>query len=66
MNSQRVPRALPDRDAAERDVIAANVAGTRFGSECFIRKAIGCALREYAKTDPAWVVATVHDLGEKL
>ena len=24
------------------------------------------ALREYAKTDPAWVAATVHDLGEKL
>ncbi len=47
-------------------MIAANVAGTRFGSEWFIRNAIGWALREYAKTDPARVDATMHDLGEKL
>ena len=36
-------------------VIDANVAGTPFGSEFFIRKAIGWALRQHARVDPAWV-----------
>jgi 3-methyladenine DNA glycosylase AlkD len=49
-----------------RDVIEANVEGTKFGGEFFIRKAIGWALREYAKTDAAWVIDTVLDLGDKL
>lgn len=41
-------------------VIEPNLADTEF----FIRKAIGWALREYAKTDPAWVGAFVasHEL----
>lgn len=45
------------------DAIEANVEGTRFGGEFFIRKAIGWALRQYARTDPAWVAAFVaeHD-----
>lgn len=30
-------------------------------TDFFIRKAIGWALREYAKTDPQWVLAYVHD-----
>ncbi len=34
-------------------VISANLADNEF----FIRKAIGWALREYSKTDPAWVKA---------
>jgi 3-methyladenine DNA glycosylase AlkD len=38
------------------DAIDANAAHTDF----FIRKAIGWALREYAKTDPDWV----RELGE--
>ncbi len=36
-------------------VIRANLEGTRYGSEFFIRKAIGWALRQYARTDPDWV-----------
>ncbi len=34
--------------------------------EFFLRKAIGWALREYAKTDPAWVVAYVEEHRERL
>lgn len=41
-----------------------NLPGSLFGSEFFIRKAIGWALREFAKTDPEWVLeyAAAHDL----
>lgn len=35
--------------------IDANVEGTAYGSEFFVRKAIGWALRQYARTDPDWV-----------
>lgn len=37
------------------DVIEANVEGTAYGSEFFIRKAIGWALRQHARVDPDWV-----------
>ena len=37
------------------EVIEANVEGTAYGSEFFIRKAIGWALRQQARTDPAGV-----------
>lgn len=37
------------------DVLTANLEGSPFGSEFFIRKAVGWALRERARTDPAWV-----------
>jgi 3-methyladenine DNA glycosylase AlkD len=43
-------------------VIEANMADTEF----FIRKAIGWALREYAKTDPAWVIDFVDRHGQSL
>ena len=43
------------------DVIEANVEGTRFGREFFVRKAIGWALRQHARTDPAWVASFVAD-----
>ena len=36
--------------------VDANLDDSRFGKEFFIRKAVGWALREYAKTDPTWVV----------
>lgn len=46
---------LPAKDATDtallHDVIVANLAEKEF----FIRKAIGWALRQYAKTDPQWV-----------
>ena len=43
-------------------VIEANMADTEF----FIRKAIGWALREYAKTDPVWVMDFVDRHGQSL
>lgn len=43
-------------------VIEANLADPAF----FIRKAIGWTLREYAKTDPAWVRAFVLRHGDEL
>jgi len=43
-------------------VIEANMADQEF----FIRKAIGWALREYAKTDPAWVLEFVTRNGPSL
>ena len=47
-------------------VIAANLEGSRFGGEFFIRKAIGWALREYARTDPEWVRDFVGRHGARL
>jgi 3-methyladenine DNA glycosylase AlkD len=45
------------------DVLSVNLEGSPHGREFFIRKAVGWALREYAKTDPDWVLAFVaeHD-----
>lgn len=46
-----------------REVLEANLHGSPHGSEFFIRKAVGWALRQYARTDPDWVRAFVaeHD-----
>lgn len=44
-----------------REVIEPNLAGSRFGREFFVRKAIGWALRQYARTDPDWVRAFVRE-----
>lgn len=43
-------------------VVEANVDDQRF----WLRKAIGWALRDYAKTDPAWVLREVEVLGDRL
>ncbi|MHA7271867.1 DNA alkylation repair protein [Arthrobacter sp. TMT4-20] len=43
------------------DVVGVNLEDSLYGKEFFIRKAIGWALREYAKTDPGWVLAFVQD-----
>jgi 3-methyladenine DNA glycosylase AlkD len=45
-----------------REAIEPNLADTSF----WIRKAIGWALRQYARTDPDWVRATVGEYGERL
>jgi 3-methyladenine DNA glycosylase AlkD len=37
------------------DVLDANLEGSPFGREFFVRKAVGWALRQYARTDPDWV-----------
>ena len=46
--------------------IDANLEGTPFGHEFFIRKAIGWALRQHARTDPDWVRSFVASRGERL
>ena len=45
-----------------REAIEPNLADTSF----WIRKAIGWALRQYARTDPDWVRATVAEYGDRL
>lgn len=48
------------------EVIDANVEGTACGSTFWIRKAIGWALRQYARTDPTWVRGYVTAQGPRL
>ena len=48
------------------DVIDANLEGSRFGREFFVRKAIGWALRQHARVDPGWVRAFVDARGDRL
>ena len=43
-----------DTDLLER-VLVANLDDTAHGRDFFIRKALGWALRQHARTDPAWV-----------
>ena len=55
---------LGRRDRLDPDVLAATIEPNTNDREFFIRKAIGWALREYARTAPDWVAAFVaaHDL----
>ncbi len=57
---------LPAKAATDtvllHDVMVANLAEKEF----FIRKAIGWALRQHARTDPAWVLAFVGRYSERL
>lgn len=53
-------RADTDTDLL-RDVLEANLEGSEHGREFFVRKALGWALREHAKTDPDWVRAFVRE-----
>ncbi len=48
------------------DVIDANLEGSVFGQEFFIRKAIGWALRQHARVDAHWVQALVDARGDRL
>ncbi len=48
------------------DVIDANLEGSTFGREFFIRKAIGWALRQHARVDPPCVRAFVDARGDRL
>ncbi len=47
-------------------VLVANLEGSRHGSEFFIRKAVGWALRDYARADPAWVLGFVDTHADRL
>ncbi|HEX5917124.1 MAG TPA: DNA alkylation repair protein [Nocardioides sp.] len=52
-----------DTDLLER-VLVANLDDTTYGREFFVRKALGWALRQHARTDPEWVrtfVRAHHD-----
>lgn len=46
--------------------LVANLEGSRFGSEFWIRKAVGWALRQHARTDPEWVRAFVAEHHDRL
>ena len=46
--------------------IEQNLEGSAFGREFFVRKAIGWALREHAKSDEAWVVSFVRAHADQL
>lgn len=52
--SQLGARAETDTGLLEA-VLTANLEGALHGSEFFVRKAVGWALRDYARTDPDWV-----------
>jgi 3-methyladenine DNA glycosylase AlkD len=47
-------------------VLTANLEGSTHGREFFIRKAIGWALREHAKTDAVWVQEYVEAHADRL
>ena len=51
-------KAATDLDLL-RFALTENLEGSRHGREFFIRKAVGWALRQHARTDPAWVRAFV-------
>lgn len=61
---------LGDKDETDEELlsqaITANLEGSRHGSQFFIRKAIGWALRDYARTDPDWVRHFVAGRAERL
>ena len=46
--------------------IDSNLEGSQYGSEFFIRKAIGWALRQYARIDAGWVRDFVTTRGSQL
>jgi 3-methyladenine DNA glycosylase AlkD len=54
-----------DTDLLER-VLVANLDDTRYGREFFVRKALGWALRQHARTDPEWVRAFVRTHSDRL
>lgn len=63
--SQLLHRGATDTALLER-CVRANLEGSAHGSEFFVRKALGWALRQHARVDPAWVVALVEELGDRL
>lgn len=63
--SQLGAKTATDPDLLE-DCLRANLVDSPYGHEFFIRKAIGWALREYAKTDAAWVRAALARHGDAL
>ncbi|WP_242497489.1 DNA alkylation repair protein [Nocardioides oleivorans] len=54
-----------DTDLLDRALVA-NLDDTAFGREFFVRKALGWALRQHARTDPAWVLSFVGTHADRL
>ena len=52
------------RDRADVELLTVTIEAAIGDSDFFLRKAVGWALRDYARTDPAWVrsFAETHDL----
>lgn len=65
MLSQLRHRALTDTDLLGH-ALEANLDDTVLGKEFFIRKALGWALREHARTDAAWVLDFVGTHADRL
>ncbi len=51
---------LDAKAATDRDLLAEVIEANLGHPDFFVRKAIGWALRQYARTDPGWVRAFVH------
>lgn len=65
MLAQLTHREQTDTDLLER-VLVANLDDTAFGKEFFVRKALGWALRQHARTDASWVRTFVRTHDDRL
>ncbi len=65
MLAQLRHRGMTDTDLLERALVA-NLDDTTYGTEFFVRKALGWALREHAKTDGVWVRSFVSTHADRL
>ncbi len=65
---RRVAILSQNRARSRTDValLVACLAGSLDDRDFFARKAVGWALREYSKTDPAWVLRYVTEQGDRL
>lgn len=57
---------LPLRERTDTSLLAACIEPALGAREFFLRKAIGWALRQYARTDPGWVTAYVRAHADRL
>ncbi|MFC7724577.1 DNA alkylation repair protein [Nocardioides sp. GCM10028917] len=65
MLAQLRHREQTDTDLLER-VLVANLDDTAYGREFFVRKALGWALPQHARTDAAWVLAFARTHADRL
>ncbi len=57
---------LRHRDETDLDLLAYAIEANVDDPSFWLRKAIGWALRQHARTDPGWVLAEVAELGDRL
>lgn len=57
---------LGAKDRTDVELLSAVIGPNLGDREFFIRKAIGWALRDFAKTSPDWVVTFVEELGDRM